>query len=442
MEDSHNKVFAPGATACFAAMAEPTPRTGAGHWGTSSNSTEEPGTGRSCSDLGRIDDEEDWPENPWQAHANAHVEKLRQVDRGDAAFGIPTLLCDLALKTSSGPRTATCAAWNDVAIQGRHVGNGDSCDEPFPSRNELEGQIAVYEDALAKRDHELRKLQARLKIAEERGQGAAGSEAEAKAQRQANDELRRRNEFLDGIVSRFERKTMVLEQQVAKLSRRESELEARAKAADRLQLELNESKSELEARRKAEEEASARHDRLLSEQQRLLEKCAEHQQASEGAQIKLKEAKREHNRKVQELLHRVQVQEKRQQNATERQTDRRPGSASSISCPQARMQAAKECQTDTLLPESPELRELKELNVQLIERLAQERTAHAEMTGKLEAVHQESEAVNQRLSALTEQLCHMAELNDRLQEELDVANAACCAAATGKLNLEHLDSMS
>eukprot|EP00434_Breviolum_minutum_P007396 symbB.v1.2.006527.t2/scaffold389.1/size214891/2 len=232
--------------------------------------------------------------------------------------------------------------------------------------HELEGQLALVEGNLRRKDHELKEVKDSLRK-EKRNWDSFLSAAKGRTPEKLMSEvesLQSRNGFLSDLVGRFEDKTMVLERQMKSLATTEKEL-----------------RDELTACRKEQEKVKATADDELransAKQQQLMEEA-------KGAALLLRDVKRENNKKVQELLRQLA---------------------------EARSKARK--------VELKELKELKELNGQLVERLGKERFEHAETKTRLDLEHREKETLQLRVTSLSSQLIQLAELNDDLEERLE-----------------------
>lgn len=421
-----------------------------------STAPDTPAVGTSSCGHTAEDEEEEWPANPWQAQADAHMLQLRQAttqaDAGGLAFGIPAALCSVALQ---GQQQQQGPDWAPPLLQLR--GSADAAtqtgDEGSSRLNDLEGQLAVQEDTLARRDQEIRNLRAQLgALGPQHAADAARRRAEVEGLRQSKEELRRRNEFLTAIVSRFEGKTIGLQRQLDDMSAARREAEARAQgeeAAAREAALLREAcrAAEAEAGSRAEglREAEALARELRAAHEEALASAAENREAAESAGVVIRDLKKEHNRKMQDVLRRAE--RRRQDLGNDRRHVGQEASAQTL--PHSEAQAAPptascggaEAQESKEISEPKELKELKDLNMQLVERLAQERSAHQKMQEGLEATSGERETLSSRVDQLSDQLIYLADLNDELREELGAATAACCATMTG-VDADRLDAMS
>lgn len=236
--------------------------------------------------------------------------------------------------------------------------------------HEVEGQLAMVEGHLRRKEHELQEVKDSLKK-EKRNWNSFLSVAKGRTPAQLVSEvehLQSRNGFLSELVSRFEDKTMVLERQSK---------------------ELSEEMSACKAAKEAAQSTAAEELRLSAlRQQQLMEEA-------KGAALLLRDIKREHNKKVQELLR--QLAEARSK---------------------ARKASAEEC-CPCPVKELTELKELKELNSQLVERLGKERSDHAETKARLDLAQREEETLQVRIKSLSAQLIQLAELNDDMEEQLE-----------------------
>jgi len=233
--------------------------------------------------------------------------------------------------------------------------------------HELEGQLALVEGNLRRKDHELKEVKDSLRT-EKRNWDSFLSAAKGRTPEKLMSEvesLQSRNGFLSDLVGRFEDKTMVLERQMKSLATTEKEL-----------------RDELTACRKEQEKVKATADDELransAKQQQLMEEA-------KGAALLLRDVKRENNKKVQELLRQLA---------------------------EARSKARKASETCRTVPR-------EELNGQLVERLGKERFEHAETKTRLDLEHREKETLQLRVTSLSSQLIQLAELNDDLEERLE-----------------------
>lgn len=235
--------------------------------------------------------------------------------------------------------------------------------------HEVEGQLAMVEGHLRRKEHELQEVKDSLKK-EKRNWNSFLSVAKGRTPAQLVSEvetLQSRNGFLSDLVRRFEDKTMVLERQSKELSE-----------------EMSVCKKE-----KEEAQSTAAEELRLSalRQQQLMEEA-------KGAALLLRDIKREHNKKVQELLRQL---------AEARSKARKASPEECCPCP---------------VKELTELKELKELNSQLVERLGKERSDHAETKARLDLAQREEETLQLRIKSLSSQLIQLAELNDDMEEQL------------------------
>lgn len=384
------------------------------------------GTLRGSSDADVGAEDEDWPANPWQAQADAHVMQLRQADAGGIAFGIPLVLCSAGLQCQ-GPQQFQAA--------------GSQTEDGMLLRmmNDLEGQVAYHEDLAAKRDQELLELRAlsvHLEAEARLAAEAARRHAEVDALKQTSEALSSRNDFLTALVNRFEQKTMGLQRQIDNLNLAKAQAEMHAdELRGELQAAVAEATEHMEARDSAQEHA----EDLKIANSEVKEQLSECEEAAEGTAVVLRDLRREHNRKTQELARRQQLLERRnnQVSAESRHQDK-PTShpdAGSHPGPSGGAGQAEEA------PEAKELRELKALNLQLIERLGQERSAHTKARDTSQEVSNENQTLSARIDSLSGQLYTLAGVNDALSDELSAANAACCAVMTG-VDCDRLDCMS
>ncbi|CAE7646928.1 unnamed protein product [Symbiodinium pilosum] len=173
------------------------------------------------------------------------------------------------------------------------------------------------------------------------------------------DSLQTRTGFLSDLVNRFEDKTMQLEKQ------------------------LKEAREELVGcgmKRELAEEAARQSAEALQQSR----------EEAESSNLALRNAKKEHNKKVQELLRQLQLARGRRLSETKSQEE---------------MQHLRN-----------ELLELKELNSRLVERLGHERAEHAEAQKQLQSCKRDHHILELRVEELCEQLIVLAEVNDSLEQ--------------------------
>jgi len=446
--------------------------------------------------------EEDWPENPWQAQANAQVLQLH--GGVPVALGLPALLCCGLAVAGPHPHAYLATDLNmpsDMAAATWSVASGPAAAVAAAAAEQhvadLEGQIAALEETLVCKQRELDNA-TRVPL----GNSGTCRRTQSSYQRSAEvseeiHELSRRNEFMRLLVARFERKTMILEEELASLtlSRREADSRAEAatvtakhqkelaaefeghaallqekiiaceaellhlrdgrgshpSAAERLAAEervANEnaqaealglrdrcafleglvarfeqktmvlesqlrglsplrrqvaaSANEVAGLKGASAQAAAEATRAAAEASTALleahEATSEHRAAVRAKEVELREWKRRHDRRQQESSCQIKALEK-QKRCLEAET--------------------KRLQDLCRLPEEPpEVKRLKDLNTQLMERLATERGNSAQTKQALEAALQNSEDLEHRTARLSEQLCELAEVNDDLEEKL------------------------
>lgn len=289
---------------------------------------------------------------------------------------------------------------------------------------ELEGSLALAEDAAARRVAELHEELRALRVPqtppaaasavpggpeplaqEEEGTEAAAAEAE---------QLREQNGFLSSLVARFEEKTMDLEGRLAAASSAKELAEARARRATLRRDEVQAAKGETSALREALQEAQARASQLQEAAMQAAELVDEQRQAAESAWVALRDSRRDHNQRTQELLRRTQVLEK-QKRDLEVEKHQRELEAER----QGLESAAATAATEAPPAHADELKELRALNAQFMERLAAERAEHTEAQRRVADAAVENTMLSERLEQLGCQLCTIADQNDRLEAELD-----------------------
>jgi len=227
------------------------------------------------------------------------------------------------------------------------------------SVSDLEGQLALLQEELAGKDRELHALKEQLA---EEGRLRRSTEAafEGRTPQQLVSEmeiLQGKANFLQDVVTRFEDKTMVLERQAKALSASEKDAKGR-----------------LEQKENDLEQLKAGSERLRDE--------------AESAKVALRDAKKEHNRRVQELLRQVQQLEARGK------------------------REEKE--------EAKELKESKDLNTQLVGKLSRERAELAQTKQELATARSERDQLEGRITGLSDQLFELSDLNDTLREQMKI----------------------
>ncbi|CAE7193371.1 unnamed protein product, partial [Symbiodinium natans] len=212
---------------------------------------------------------------------------------------------------------------------------------------ELEAQVELLEEKLHSKEVELQQAQESLEA--ERAQRSRDAAAVCgRTPRQLADEvdsLQSRTSFLSDLVDRFEDKTMALEKQLKEM---------------REKLSCSAAKQELA------EEAMRQSANALQESR----------EEAESSKLLLRDTKKEHNKKVQELLKQIQL-------ARCRRTDAKS---------QEELQRLRD-----------ELQELKELNSRLVERLGHERAEHADARQQLHFSERERQLLELRTEHLSEQ---------------------------------------
>mmetsp|Transcript_44333 Transcript_44333/g.77853 ORF Transcript_44333/g.77853 Transcript_44333/m.77853 type:complete len:544 (-) Transcript_44333:21-1652(-) len=276
--------------------------------------------------------------------------------------------------------------------------------------NELEGQVALLDDVAAQKEGELRELEEQLRICRERREDARQQDSDLRAEVEG---LKDRDVFLSGLVARFEEKTMKLECQVGELTAAKEEAESRTQQATIRQEELEAAQAEAAELRQEKQTAHSKTAELLEANASAEERIEEQRQAAESTALALRECKKDHNAKAQDLLRRMQMLEKQKRD---------------LETENKRLELSLESATDTSVsasadevqqvPVLAELQELKLLNAQLIEKLSKERAEHAQTRQTLQTVSYENETLTCRLHGVTEQLYDAVERNDRLQDEL------------------------
>jgi len=247
---------------------------------------------------------------------------------------------------------------------------------------ELEGQIALLEESLAGKESEIQALWEEQKLREASPSNKPRIPVELLDEVQG---LREKNSFFSDLVARFEEKTMFLEKQVKAVSRAEQDARSQLK---RHQEEQAIASEQLAAAREATECAHRQRAEQLGEE-------------AESAAVALREAKKEHNRKNQELLRQVQLLE--------------------ASCRRKDLEAKTRLE-EVSSEDSQELREQKELNAQLVEKLSRERVVHVETRRFQAALSSENEVLTARADRLSDQLYELSELNDMLEEQVKAAS--------------------
>mmetsp|Transcript_25746 Transcript_25746/g.60100 ORF Transcript_25746/g.60100 Transcript_25746/m.60100 type:complete len:495 (-) Transcript_25746:543-2027(-) len=450
----------------------------------------------------KIDEEEEqWPANPWQAEADAHIAQLQQQQMQGSIAWTHT-------HPVPPPLAAAAAALPQLQWQ---------ASRPAIERvHELEGQVVALEDVATRREKELEEARAQLRAQELRLKELLQQSALGRQEDLAD--LKRRNEFLTTVVARYEEKTMHQSQELASLTRKlrlsderagkaeesakslQRELQAREQIdvstqtaqsgetkdvimnlegqvasleevlfsrdhelaalkqrevafedeksrgqksadqealekmaalqqernflrqlADRYETKVMEQAQQLETamrgeatlRQKAEAEQACHMKEILDMKTQLSELKAELEDERAGAagmQLTLRDVKRDHHRRMQELLKKAQLLEKQNKD---------------LANDKARSDAALEDATAvasslrlTETGQKGELQAMKELNASLVARLTQERSERADDIKRYEASIQENETLCYRLERLAEQLYESVEVNDALEARL------------------------
>mmetsp|Transcript_58377 Transcript_58377/g.183240 ORF Transcript_58377/g.183240 Transcript_58377/m.183240 type:complete len:340 (+) Transcript_58377:1-1020(+) len=280
--------------------------------------------------------------------------------------------------------------------------------EDLVSRAEdLEDLAANLEELLAGRNRELTEVRAKLADAELQARASREGPDVAELEAEA-EEMRSRNGFLAGLVARFEQKTMDLESQLGSLTAARREASATSAEAAAL-------RTELEA---ARAEAAERHQSLEVAEETMRER----QETLEGHALVIRDLKRDHNRKMQEVLRRAQGLESRgvELEAERRRLEREcREEAEQRRLEEERREAAIAAQPPVPPAAAAELAELRALNTQLVERLAGERAGHTQTRQNLQTASQDNEVLSARISRLSEQLFALASVNDDLEERLE-----------------------
>ncbi|CAE7513114.1 unnamed protein product [Symbiodinium microadriaticum] len=395
------------------------------------------------------EDEGLWPANPWQAQADAHLLHLQrslQEVAGPALIlpcGVPT--CGSAGFILAPPFEPSQPQSTSPFSHGDHSGL-------LRRVHDLEGQVASMEVAAAAQGRDLDEARAELEALRRKPVSKAADDTALCA-------LQEKNDFLQVLVGRFERKVMTLEEENAGLTvalgkqqtssasiglqtedgiidELEGQVEMLAQQLRSKDFELQQVKDSLEAvpaqrGRTARELADVeslqsrtgflsdlvnrfedktmalekelkemREDRAVDAARQKIVEDAAHQNAEalqqskeevESMKLLLRDTKKEHNKRVQDLLKQIQL-------ARGRRTDTKSKEE------QERLEQLRD-----------ELRELKDLNGRLVERLGHERAEHAEARQQLFRSERERGILEQRTENLSEQLIVLAEVNDSLE---------------------------
>lgn len=296
--------------------------------------------------------------------------------------------------------------------------------------NELEGQVALLDDIVAQKDGELKELRQQLRNCRECREDAEQQDTGLRAEVQ---QLKERDAFLSGLVARFEEKTMKLEQQVSELASARHEAKICAEQAAVQQEELRAARSEAAELREEKQAAHTRTAELLRANAAAAETIEEHRQAAESSALALRDCKKDHNAKAQDLLRRMQMLEKQKRD---------------LESENKRLESAVDVPASASTEEVPptpvleELRELKLLNAQLIERLGKERSEHAQSRQHMQSMSGENETLTCRLDCISEQLYESVVRNDSLQEELTKLRQSIGHSHPSSIPGEDLHSMS
>jgi len=346
------------------------------------------------------------------------------------AAGVMDLSGRFALE--GGGRSSQASSLADVATQAQ--------DDLILRVNDLEGQMALLEEAVVGKDTELEVLRARVEAAE--AEASSRSACRIPDHTVELEELRQRSEFLSGVVSRFEKKTMGLQEELdAQVVRGQ---EAIAKQAAAHQEELRAARDEAAKLLAARQAAEAQAAELAAAKAETAERLAEQREATESANLAMRDLKKEHNRKMQDLLRRIQILEKKRHDLDmeKRQLESAsttaaapagaaPGGSTEVEQPVMGLEEQDEQQFREVKDLEKELRESKELNAQLIDRLARERSKHTESAKNMEAIMHDNGVMSSRVNQLTEQLFTLVEMNDHLNEKLASQDAGGSSGGAG-----------
>jgi len=383
------------------------------------------------SEVQQEEGEEQWPANPWQAQADAHIMQLRQsgavfhhIQQEGGAESCLARLNGAALVVGSSPpdvrhmglhgqSLASAGGLNAVPggmalapdLQAQTVRDLSLC------VNDLEGQVAFLEDAALRRERELEDSHARLRLVESRQQ-VEGHSCISTSALDAED-LQRKNAFLSVVVSRFERKAMDLEKEIVTLTVEKQAAELRAQWAS----EQFASKSvSVASCRPSPVEA----DPSISDQTATGGRPVRY----EGTALADMEAQTDDELLVQ--IRELEGQVALLQDASTRKEHELSATGLRAEVEAARAEASEHCERHL---------ELKELNAQLIDRLGKERKDNAQTRQSLEVVSTENGSMSFRLDRLSEQLYELVTVNESLQKELAAAKLAIFQSAARR----HLD---
>lgn len=352
-----------------------------------------------------FEDEDHWPANPWQAQADAQL---------------------LHLQRSLQELGGSCGVLHRL--------------------HDLEGQLAAAEAKIAAQSYELQEARQELELTQRRRPPGPGAEELAA--------LQEKNEFLNALMSRFERKVMLLEEENAKLTiaaahrcavvhaatqvedqalhevegqlamveghlrRKEHELQ---EVKDSLKKEkrnwnsfLSVAKGRTPAQLVSEVETLQSRNGFLSDLVRRFEdKTMVLERQSKELSEEMSVCKKEKEEAQSTAAEELRLSALRQQQLMEEELLRQLAEARS----KARKASPEEC-CPCPVKELTELKELKELNSQLVERLGKERSDHAETKARLDLAQREEETLQLRIKSLSSQLIQLAELNDDMEEQL------------------------
>merc|ERR1712176_331952 len=154
--------------------------------------------------------------------------------------------------------------------------------------NELEGQVVLLEDVVARKDAELKEVLQRLS-SEEAAEKARQTSNYLGAQARENAErLREENTFLSNVIRRYEQKTMDLESQLDVLSRAKDEADANRKELKTSRAALADAQAAVADFREREILELERTRQLQEAIIEASEQVAEHRQAAESAALLLR----------------------------------------------------------------------------------------------------------------------------------------------------------
>jgi len=322
----------------------------------------------------------------------------------------------------------------DVAAQ-TEIRSVDALDGRLRQLVELEGQVALLEDAIVGKDQELVDIRTSAATPAEDCRAALSHEVDCLSGRLHAVEQER--DFFQGLVARYERKVMDMEagefaRVTADLARAEGELAEKSTDLEKFKTSASELNVEVAALRTelVEQQGSlTRAEFRVAELSQLHDasnaKAHEHQEQAQRVAVTLKEVRQQHNQKTQDLLRRLQTSEQRTAKAEDERRKWEENDFEKAQVLEAEAAAEVEPKADpnveAMQQMDKELQRLRKLNSDLLKKLQDERLEHVasrESLSKAVRDHavlaDERHTTEVRLRSLAEQLYTLVEENEAL----------------------------